>query len=301
LKRRSLSWPVVCAVAAATLLVANLVPGCDSGPDRLVFGFVSETVSESLLTQSEKLAEALTHALGVEVEVFAFTSTSDLTRALGTGQADIALLTPFAYVVAHDTFGAHALLRCVRNGSDYFSGQIVALAEGGPRSVEELRGKTVGFVSRTSLSGYLLPAALLIEEGVSPGQDLAEVVFTGGHEEAVRAVLSGEVDAAACRVDARSAVYGEFRDVFELVTVMAETRPIPNDTVVVRSGLEPGLIVRVKETFKRVTSAGAGRIAWKAVSGSEGFAEAEDPDYDVIREMVSLLGLDVEEILLASD
>jgi len=292
---------VLCLLTVALLLAAAFLPGCGADTGRLIFGFVAQTVSESLSYQSEKLEEALSETLDVKVQVFAFNSTADLTKALGSAQVDVALLTPFAYVAAHDTFGAQALLRCVRKGKDHFLGEIVALAEGGPASLGDLRGARVGFVSQTSISGYLLPLALLIEEGISPTQDFAEVVFTGGHEEAVRAVLSGELDAAACRVDACSSVYAEAKDVFERVAVIAETGPVPNDTVVVRAGLRPELVVRLKEALERVASGGEGRVAWKAVSRSEGFAEAEDPDYDVVREIAALLGMSFEAMLLAGD
>lgn len=284
------------AVCAFSVLLAGaLAPGCREDPDKLVFGFVLAEDECWVEGAAAPLADGLSAELGITVEPFAFGSSAELLQGLRAGQIDIALLNPFAYVAARETGSVRVLLRCVRDGRDWSRSEIIALAEGGPRTLEEVRGKAFAFVDPSSPSGYLFPVAHLLRSGLDPERDLGEVVFTGSQEEVVRAVLEGRVAAGACREGARRSVYAEARDVFERVAVIAYTLPVPNRSVVVRAALRPDLVERIKQALLAVTAGGKGREAWKVVSGGyDGFVEAEDQDYDVIRETAEILELDIE-------
>jgi len=211
------------------------------------------------------------------------------------------VLNPFAYVAAHDAGGAHAILRSVRNGTDHYRSEIIALADGGPKSVKELQGKTFGFVDPASPSGYLFPAAYLLASGIDPRRDFARVEYLGSATEVVRAVLDGQVAAGACREGTRELLYAETRDVFERVTVIAYTTPVPNDAIAVRAGFSADIVARIKQGLLDATATDEGRRAWKALTGAEALSEADDRDYDVVREMAAALSLDITVMVGAGD
>jgi len=292
----------VSTVVLTVLLVLAFVvgtgssSGCRKVPDKLVFGFApSPETRESQITEAETLAKMVGDRMGIRgIHVVAFGSSMEVVQALGAGQVDVGLLSPFGYVAARTASRAQILLRCVKDGKDYTRSQFVVLADGGPRSLEELRGKIVGFVDPASASGYLFPAAHLIQSGIDPARDLRGVVFTGSHLESVRAVLLGTVDAAACREDARELAYGEFRDVFDRVVVIAYTPPVPLDALVVRPGLRPELVADLRDALLKSIATGDGRRSWKVLSGTDDLTEAQDSDYDVVRAMAAALGIDIE-------
>ena len=284
-----------------TLLLCHLLftiatsGGCRKSPAILVFAFSPSPDSvEEQMAHAETLASMIGERLGVTVKVYAFDSSMDVVRALGAGQADIGLVHPFAYVAARSAARAQVLLKCVKGGKDTSRSQFIALADGGPGSLDELTGKVVGFVDPTSDSGYMFPVAHLIQSGIDPTRDLKEIVFLGSPAEVVRAVLSGRVDAGACYEDARSLAYEEFRDIYERVAVIGHTSPVPMQALVVRTAMRGSLARDVKEALLQVTARGEGRRAWTLLSKTDGLVEADDTDYDVIRGIVSALGIDLE-------
>lgn len=304
--KRSHTWLVLLVAVACAAAVAASSTGCRQTPRELVVGVVASTVPSEGQGEAGEAAHAMLSSAfqqnsGMLAVVFRFESSAALVRALTSGQVDIGLLNPFAYVVAHDTGGAQVILRSVRNGTDHSRSQFIALVESGPQTLDELRGKAVAFVDPASPSGYLFPAAHLLDLGIEPERDLGEVRFMDTQAEVVLAVLDGRVQAGACREDARELIYGEVRDVFERVAVIGYTPAVPNDAIVVRAGFTAAEVARIKQALQAVTAAGDGRRAWKALTGAERLIEADDTDYDVIREMAGALGLNIEGMVGVGD
>lgn len=87
---------------------------------------------------------------------------------------------------------------------------VVVVREGGPRSLDELRGKVVAVGAADSPQATILPLLHLAEAGLEPERDVGvrrfDVLFgkhgdhIGGERDAARALMAGEVD-AACIID----------------------------------------------------------------------------------------------------
>lgn len=276
-------------------LVTSVVAlGCREGPDKLILGLVAPTGSSAdHLGLGETLCRALSRALQIKVEPYAFPTMGDLVKALNAGQVDAAVLNPYAYVVAHDTSGARVVFKSISHGRAAAKAQIVALAEGGPRSLGDLKGRVVAFSNPASPLGYLFPAALLVRSGVFTVQELSRAVFLGDAEASVRAVLSGTAAAAACPEGTLTLLRTEVPDIEARLVVLAETEPVPGTTVAVRAGLDPTLVDGLRLAFLSALSGGDSLAAWKVLTGTDGVVEAQDPEYDVIRDMVKTLRLDI--------
>lgn len=288
---------LLCLALMAVIAFAT-VGGCREGPDKLILGtaFAGWVAEDSGLPgeDSLKLTQALREALGIPVQVYAFDSQTELVRALGAGRADIAVLGPYAYVLAHDTVGARVILRSATAGWSGTPSQVIALASSRFTSVADLAGKLIGFVDPASPGGYLFPMAHLIRTGLGPSFDSALVVFLGSEDEVVRAVIDGRVAAGACPEGALARALASMPGVDDALVVITETPPVPGLTVAVRAGLDPALADRVKQAIQTTVGSGEGRLAWLALTGTGGVVEAQNADYDVIREMCDSLGIDVE-------
>jgi len=295
---------LILLVLALTLALGGVsAGGCREGPDRLVMGLVapSSAASPGGLTtaQADILAEAATTALGIRVEVFGFPSSADLIRALGDGQADIAVFSSFAYVAAHEACGAQLLLKATVNGRGGSGSEIITAASAGVETLTDLKGKVFGFVDPASPAGYLFPAAYLVQNGIVSAQELGKAVFLGDNLAVLRAVMEGEVGAAACAEGLLEATQFQIPDISQRIAVIARTPPVPATTVAVRAGLDSRLADRVKQALLAVVSGegagkGAGRVAWRMIMGTDSLVEAQEADYDVIRQMIETLGIDVE-------
>lgn len=294
----------LCALAGAAAGPGVLLSGCREGPDRLVLGLVATSPGGAQngglpKGEADALAATASTALGIKIELFAFPTPSELIKALGSGQADIAVLGPYAYVAAHDDTGAQLLLKAVKDGQDSTRSDIVVAASsavGDLAALKALKQKTFGFADPASPESYLFPAAYLIENGVVSKAELLEggARFLGTDLACLQALLEGRVAAVGCAENALEAAEVRTPDLASRVRVIARTPPVPGLTVAVRAGLDARLADRVKQALLSVVNREEGRRAWKALTGTDGLVEAQEAEYDVIRGMVQTLGLDIE-------
>ena len=160
------------------------------------------------------------------------------------------------------------------------------------RSVEELRGKTIAFVDPASSSGYIYPMVLLVQRGLVKNRDprtfFKEVVFSGAHDASMRALLNGHVDAIAS-FDLAREQYVKDPAERERIVVVAETPEIPEAGIAARDGLDPALFARVRAALLQI-KAPAHASLLERLYEIDGFAPAEDRDYDPVRAAIELLG-----------
>lgn len=77
---------------------------------------------------------------------------------------------------------------------------VIVRADSDIQSLTDLAGRRMAHTSASSNSGNLAPMALFPEAGLTPGQDY-EVLFSGGHDNSVMGVDSGDYDGAAVASD----------------------------------------------------------------------------------------------------
>jgi phosphonate transport system substrate-binding protein len=266
--------------------------------------FVPSSDSAKVLASGKPLGDMLSQEIGRPVEVSVPTSYAAVIEAMGANQVDVGWLAPFAYVLAHQKFGAEVILASIRQGSKTYRSQIIVPADSPIREMRDLRGKKFAFVDSASASGYLYPAALLKDNGIDPKRDLGETVNAGGHDKVVIAVYNKQVDAGATFGDssetgppteARTRVLSTLPDVMDKTKILARTEPIPNDTVSVRRGLSADLVARVQTGLLKIAAQDAGKQMLKDLYTIDGLGEATDRDYDTLRRVAQLVGFDFEE------
>jgi len=84
-------------------------------------------------------------------------------------------------------------------------------------------------------------------------------------------------------------------DVMQVVKPIATTDPIPNDTVSVRSGLDPALVKLITDGLLYVQSTPEGQKALKDLYQIDGLAPGNDADYNTLRQAAKVLNLDLEQ------
>jgi len=294
---------------AATALCLIMLGACagDTGsnaggrPDKLVLGLVPALEADKLISNLKPLDEYLTAELGIPVESFVPQDYTGLIEALGSAQADIGMLPPFAGMLAFDRYGVETILISVRDGEAQYRAQWMTtdhdLCEEPPEpglngllrcvaSIQNVRGKVVGFTDPTSTSGYLFPALQLIEAGINPEEDI-QSVFVGSHDAAVIALKNGDVEIAAAYDDARTYILNEHPNIGAEVIPFNYSDWIPNDGVQVRGDLPEDLKEEIKQAFLKLTREEAGleqadRMMYKLYE-IDGFVEFEPGTYDPVK------------------
>jgi phosphonate transport system substrate-binding protein len=296
--------------ASATPLPKPAAPPAPTGDQKgsasnpVTMAFVPSADSTKVLASGEPLGKLLQDATNLNFKVSVPTSYTAVIEAMGSAQVDVGWLAPFAYVLAHDRNGSQVLLTAVRQGSKTYRSQIITRADSGITSIEQLRGKKFAFVEPASASGFLFPNALLAGQGIDYKTYFSDTLFAGGHDKVVIAVYNKQVDGGATfgnsidtgpPTDARTLVTSTLPDVMQVIKPIAQTDPIPNDTVSVRKGLDDNLTKLINDGLLYVQSTADGKKVLRDLYNIDGLATANDKDYDTIRSAAKALNLDLEQ------
>jgi len=104
--------------------------------------FVPSVEQGTLVRRGDELARFIRSDSGLTLRSEVPTSYAAVIQALGTGQADVAWVPAFAYVLAHARYGAEARLQIVRS-YDVFGIVVTRKGPGEPASLAELGGRRI--------------------------------------------------------------------------------------------------------------------------------------------------------------
>ena len=237
----------------------------------------------------QPIIEQVGEALGVEVELVAAADYGDIERMVVDAQIDIATMSPYGYVRARRLSpGLRVFASHVARGSTTYGVYLIAREGGKVQSIEDVVGRRFAYVDRRSTSGWLFPAARMLDEDIDPLADVTPL-FEGSHHEVFDAVATGRADAGAVYDHALSTARQSHPTGHE-VMVIAKAPRVPFDAYVLRAGL-PGVIGEaVAELLAEIsTRTPEGRALLLGTPGINGFFPTDDAHYDVIREVEAVV------------
>jgi phosphonate transport system substrate-binding protein len=243
--------------------------GTEENPIKMLF--VPSVDTDFMIATGDIIEEGLFEATGLYFDVSVPTSYAATIEEMCASPDDtIGFIPAFGYVIAHDLCGVELGVAAARGNFPYYWTAFIVQRDSPYESLLDLEGKTWGYGSATSTSGYLYPSQVFTDIGLTIGDS----VETGGHPETVRAVYLGEVDFGAvyftpwaepegadawtedmdpdipddlidtCGIsgdalmcsgytvrDARAAIREELPDVVQKVRILELSPPISNDTM----------------------------------------------------------------------
>lgn len=153
--------------------------------------FVPSVEQGTLVTRGDDLARFIREDAGLTLRAEVPTSYAAVIQALGSGQADVAWMPAFAYVIAHARYGAEARLQVVRS-ADRYAILVTRTGQGEPGSPAELAGQSIA-VPR-SFRRQLRERLVATLDREAPGWQEVEVE---SDKEAVRRLLDSPLEIAA--------------------------------------------------------------------------------------------------------
>lgn len=142
--------------------------------------------------------EHLERSTGLPVKIFQAADYNGVIQAMASGQLELAQMGPAAYANARDQMGEKVspilAARTAEGVSGYYS-SLVVRADSPYRTLEDLRGKTIGYVDFNSASGYVYPRWALKGQGFDPDTFFGKAAISGGHTQGVLALGNGQFDA----------------------------------------------------------------------------------------------------------
>jgi phosphonate transport system substrate-binding protein len=293
--------------ARAVALLLTLLAGaaCDKPPSSKVLrvGFVPAENAQQVIRNAQPLVNILQNKLGMEVHPFVATDYTGVVEALRVGKLDIAFLTPASYILAKSEANVRVALKSERKGSPYYYAAIITRADSRIRTLEDLRGKVFAFGDPLSTSANVFPRKMLHDKGIDPVRDFKQILYSGGHDATVLAVLNGKVDAGATYANSTDGTdtawqrYLKKPEDVQKIRAIAYSEPIPADNLVFGESLDEELGKRIAAVFLELSRDPEGTKMLRDLYQIDGFVPATDRDYDSVRAAFAVAGIQLKDAL----
>lgn len=255
------------------------------------FGISSSENAEHAMARNEPFRVYLQEKLGVPVKLFRSADYAGLIEAMRTGNLEFARLGPANYALANKLMGegVQPVLRDLDNeGAEGYYSVLAVKADSPYKSIDDLKGKTIGWADPNSTSGYQYPSYFLRKAGYDDKVFFGKTAFSGSHENGIIALLQGTYEVAAThwtnetrgniqRMEEKGMIpKGQTR-------IIWKSPLIPNSPWVTRTDLPKELQDLYVEALKKLPSDGP--EAWKILTDGKvkGLVPAKHEDYlDVI-------------------
>ena len=259
-------------------------------PGVLMVGFIPAEDARAMIRQSKPIADKLSKAVGMKVEMFVGSDYNATIEALRAKHIDAALLGPFSYVLAttQADVEAFAITVTAKTMSPGYHSIIITQKNSPINSLKDIKGHTYAFVDPGSTSGYMVPSAFFVREGIVPEKDFKTVMYSGGHDASIVAVAEGKVEAASVADRILERAYAKGLADRKKIKVIWESDLIPNNPMLYRKGLSEDLKKKIRDAFY-----GFKNLAFGEMGTVARFDPATDKTYDVIRQIASALKLDL--------
>jgi acetyl-CoA C-acetyltransferase len=149
-------------------------------------------------------------------------------------------------------------------------------------TLDDLRGRTLGFNDASSLSGLL---ALRWHLGADADSFFGCSIATGSHDASLSAVVAGDVDVASIDSNTLRLRRATGDPLALSVRILTALGPYPVQPVVVRGSLDVDVRARIRDAMLRLGSTDDER-ALLSVFGCTGFAVVTDTDYAALDHLV---------------
>lgn len=206
------------------------------------------------------------------------------------GTLDIAMVCTYVYVLGHAEIGLELLAGPEVNGRAEYQSFIITRSDSGIMELDDLAGKRFAFTDPLSTSGRLYPLALLRARNLDPGTFFGSTTYTYSHDNSIKAVAEGVVDAAA--VD--SLVYEQWvklnPDLGANLQVIDRSAAMPSPPMVVSNRMDPELRNAFREALLHMHEDPAGRQILTDL-GIDRFVPQDDADYAAVRALAEGAGL----------
>jgi phosphonate transport system substrate-binding protein len=296
-------WLARSMPALAFLFLALATPAisdkADCPSDGIRFGVEPYEAASAVIPIFDKIGAELTQKMGCPVTVFVSTSYNAEIEAMRADKLELGEFGPLAYVLAHQIANADAIATyndAHGNPSTYYA-SIVTWPGSGITSLKDVVGHSFAFSDPVSASGHLFPAYGLRKAGIDPDHDI-KAEYAGSHVGSFEAILNKKVDAG--ELNSQQIAAATAAGIYNPQTFITlwKSQPIPNDPIAVRGDLP--------DAFKKRLTAAVLSLNFAMLSADEhkhlmskdatGYVAAGDSQYDVIRDLVKTLDIDLKNL-----
>jgi phosphonate transport system substrate-binding protein len=281
-----LGFVILSAVCADLLQAAG-----NPDPDTLKVALLPDENASIIIKKNEGLKIYLEAQTGKKIELVVTTDYSSMIEAMRHGRVDVAYFGPLSYVLAKQKSNIEpfAALETKKEGTTY-KAVVIGNVAAGINKITDIKGKNMAYGDTASTSSHLIPKSMLAEKGLKAKADYQEH-FVGAHDAVAMAVQNGNAQAGGLSKPIFESLVERGIIKLDKVKVLEESKPFPQYPWTMRSDLEPALKEKIRSSFLNLKDTEVLKN-FKA----DGFGPMTDKDYDVVRNLGELLGLDFSKI-----
>ena len=273
--------------------------GPNYGIDKFVIVHLPQEANPSWYATRKIWSDPLSEAIGIPVEEYIGTDYNALVEAMRTGHAHASFFGPFTYVQATERSDAQALtvtgiwneeLQKYTHG--YYS-MIITRTDSGIDTLDDLVGRTFGFVDPASTSGMIVPGNELLnyfnadkypdltfDDLQINGKLFSAVSFTGNHNNSINGVFLGDIDAAGVASTTLASMINQGIVDGDQIKIIQTSPLIPSDPFAVKGSLPQELKDKILQFLLDFDDP-----AWWGEDSLNRYIEIDDSEYDYLREL----------------
>lgn len=215
----------------------------------------------------EPFFKHLADKLGREYELVVTTDWAGIAVALANGQADVAWMGPWGYVLAHAEGGAEAIATVKYNGKPTYHAIIVAKPETTiTKWPDDAKGMKLSLADAGSTSGWLIPTHWFKTQGIDP-KSYFQYRDGASHAAQVLSVVNGQTDFASDYDRNLNALIERGLVKADQIKTVWTSDPLPNDPLVVRKGFDPAMTKKIQDAVLAITEDDAKTLMPKNYTG----------------------------------
>ncbi len=283
----------------ASVALTLAAPALAQDANVLRIGLLGGENEADRLRDNQCLVDLMKSELGFsDVQLFPAADYNGVIQGLLGGTLDYAELGASAYAAIYlqNPEAVEPILTTEQtDGATGYYSIMLARKDSGMTSLEDMKGKKLGFADPDSTSGYLVPVVALPNDiGMPVEEYFSETGFGGGHENLVLAVVDGQFDAGVTwgsgvgefsegytSGNIRSMVDKGMLDMEDMVELW-KSPLIPNGPIVLRSTLEQETKDKIEAFLKALPETHYDCFRAAQAGDYNGYVEVDAGFYDAI-------------------
>lgn len=218
----------------------------------IIIGDISDEVAETI-EGTQPLADYLANKLepyGITNGIVKIAPDLEtMIQWMDNGEVDLYFDSPYPVLVVSQQTGAMPILRRLKYGVDEYHSVFIVRQDSEIDSLNDLFGQTIAFEEAFSTSGYMLPLAYLVQQGMNPtevsspdsavGADKIGYTFSTADDTTIQWIISGRIPVGV--ID--NVTLGRLPEETQAeLRVIAETENVPRQLVLVNQNLDRELV-----------------------------------------------------------
>ncbi len=265
------------------------------------YKYLSDSDMKKLL---QPFTAFLSKSLKTPVKLYITSTYSELSQRFISGELDMAIIPPYAYVKLADKIKLKLLASMKLEGNYYYNGVIAVRKNSDIKSLAGFKGKKFAYVSPDSASGYLYPRILFKKSNLDPDSLFKETRFTASHFDSVKALINGEVDGIAVFKDSINFAGIQGINTNE-IKILEQTENIPHEAFVAQHNLSEAFAKKLQKALTEFkyneNDLKKLNLSNKNVFKMEGWVAGSDSIYSPVREAQKIFPEPSSEFPAAGD